>query len=862
MNVYRTGRGLFVFLLAIAFGAQGAGLDRNANGLDDVWELLYGPLQPGRDEDGDGYTNQQESAAGTNPFDSSSRPPLLEIRPFHPSLLHLDWASAPGKRYELISRQTLETGAWTTNLAGVADGPSMGATLSSTHVAAEFYGLQVSDVDSDGDGLLDWEERVLGFDPSTPRTGRSDVTDLARATNGMNAPIVVTVGALDTLMSERWPDPGLVAVRRSGGLKPLTVTLAFGGTATLGQDYLTSTGPAVHFPAGIREVWVELQPIGDANDAESTETITVALQPGAGYTLGASNAVSLTLENETDASVPSSKAAARFLIQAAFGPDQADSFKPDALPSNLAQVKQLGFAGWIEEQFARPEGYIQPWVDWAAIHGSDLQLYGNWKEFSWWGRAMGSPKLRPDAATNTVADPLRQRVAFALSEILVVSDRPEQLATEPVGMANYYDVLIRHAFGNYRNLLYDVATHPVMGIYLSHLGNQKADPARKIYPDENFAREIMQLFSIGLWELNPDGTRRLDAQGHPIPTYDNHDITELARVFTGFTFGTNSNFSLYPRDFTVPMKCWDAFHDNGPKTLLRGLQLPGRLSSPGNTGAAGLADVNAAVSNLFAHPNVGPFVGRQLIQRLVTSNPSTGYVARVSAAFADNGHGVRGDMKAVVKAILLDPEARDPAMMQSPTWGKLREPFLRVVNFAHAFNAASTSGYYPLDQFTLDHGQDPLNAPSVFNFFLPAHSPPGAITQSGLVAPEFQIINASTAITGPNYFWDDAILGGLHTQGAGNPAYGVRASITNELAMIVPVAQIQADVPPGPALDPDPLIRRLDLVLTGGTLSAPQFQIIREAMLRINPPTWQWHRERLRLAVYLVVTSPDFNVLR
>jgi uncharacterized protein (DUF1800 family) len=410
-------------------------------------------------------------------------------------------------------------------------------------------------------------------------------------------------------------------------------------------------------------------------------------------------------------------------------------------------------------------------------------------------------------------------------------------------------------------LLYHVALHPAMGIFLSHLGNRKADPVNKIYPDENFAREIMQLFSIGLWELNPDGTRRLDAQGQPIPTYDNGDITELARVFTGLSFGNNPNFALYPRDFAQPMKMWDAEHDCEAKTLLGGLQLPARTPSPGNTGTAGLADVNAAVSNLFAHANTGPFIGRQLIQRLVTSNPSTGYVARVAAAFANNGSGVRGDMKAVVKAVLLDPEARDPLNITQPTWGKLREPFLRVVNFARAFNASSTSGHYPLDQFSLDHLQDPMNAPSVFNFFLPAHSPPGPITQLGLVAPEFQIINASSAITGPNYF-RNAIEGGLHRWGASQPAYAVRLNLTNELALIVPAGQIDQDGPAGPPADPDALLRRLDLALTGGTLSPPQFQIIREAMERVGPPTWHWHRERLRLAIYLVVTSPDFNVLR
>ncbi len=851
---------LITFIGASA-GAGAAGLDRDRNGLNDVWELIYGSLPPDGDNDGDAFTNAQESAAGTNPLDALSHPAVLGIAPWPDSLVRLEWNSVVGKRYQVISRPELGAGSWITNLSLIGDSLTQSALFPRAGAPTSFFRLIIDDADTDADGLTDWEELSLGFSPATAHSDRQDALDFTRGTNAISAASVVSLGALDLMMTERWPDPGLVAVRRAGGLKPLTVNFSFAGTATKGVDYTTPVETTVHFPLGVREVWLELTPVVDTDDAEPTETITVTVLPGAGYTIGPSNSVALTLENETAASGPSAKAAARFLIQAAFGPDQDSAADADGVPENVEEVMSLGFEGWIEDQFTRPHGYLQPWVSWAAGHADALQLYGNWKEFSWWGRAMGSPKLRPDAATNTLADPLRQRVAFALSEILVVSDRPEQLATEPVGMANYYDLMVKHAFGNYRDLLFDVATHPVMGIYLSHLGNQKADPASRIYPDENFAREIMQLFSIGLWQLNPDGTRIL-TNGQPVATYDNSDITELARVFTGFTFGTNTSFTIWPRDFTVPMKCWDAFHDTNSKSLLGGLQLPARTASPGNSGVAGLADVHAAVSNLFAHPNVGPFIGKQLIQRLVTSNPSTGYVARVAAAFADNGQGERGDLKAVVKAILLDPETRDPAMMQQPTWGKLREPFLRVVNFARAFNAASTSGYYPLDQFSLDHLQDPLNAPSVFNFFLPAHSPPGPITQLGLVAPEFQIINASSAITGPNYFWDDAILGGLHTQGAGNASYNVRANLTNELSLIVPASQINQDVPAGPAADPDALIRRLDLTLTGGTLSPPQFQIIREAMLRLNPPTWQWHRERLRLAIYLIVTSPDFNVLR
>jgi uncharacterized protein (DUF1800 family) len=372
----------------------------------------------------------------------------------------------------------------------------------------------------------------------------------------------------------------------------------------------------------------------------------------------------------------------------------------------------------------------------------------------------------------------------------------------------------------------------------------------------------MQLFSIGLWELNPDGTRKLNGQGQPIPTYNNDDITELARVFTGMAFGgSNVNFGLHPRDFSKPMKIWDEYHDCGAKTLIRGLQLPARTPSDGNAGTAGLADVQAAVDNLFNHPNVGPFIGLRLIQRFVTSNPSTGYVARVSAAFANNGSGVRGDMKAMIKAILLDPEARDASFMSSPTYGKLREPILRCVNFARAFNAASESGVYALDAFTLDHVQEPLKALSVFNFYLPGHSPPGDLTEMGLVAPEFQIINASSSVTAPNYFWN-SVWGGLHRWGVSNPSNSVRLNLTQELAMVVPQAAVEDDVPNMAPFDPDPLLRRLDLGLTGGRLTPQQFQIVRETLDRIPRPTWQWHREYLRVAIYLIVTSPDFCVQR
>jgi uncharacterized protein (DUF1800 family) len=663
-------------------------------------------------------------------------------------------------------------------------------------------------------------------------------------------------------MREDWPDRGVIAIRREGGLKPVTVNFTLSGSATPGVDYMPSHASQITSPSGAREAWVELTPVNDVS-VEGQETVSLTITGGAGYSPGTTTSVTATLD---DASVlPGAKAAARFLLQAAFGPDQDSTGDADIIPENVEEVMGAGYEAWINDQFTRPPGYLQPWVDWAALNASALELYGQWKQFSWWGRVMGSPKLRPDDTATQLPDPLRQRVAFALSEILVTSDRPETLAVEQRGMANYYDLLVQHAFGNCRDLLYDVATHPVMGDYLSHINNRKANPAQKIYPDENFAREIMQLFTIGLWELNQDGTRKVYPAGRllagqPIPTYTNADITELARVFTGMTFA-DKNFPGTNGDYKQRMKMWDDHHDCNAKTLLGGFTIPARTPSAGNTGTAGLADVNDAVGSLFNHANTGPFLSRLLIQRMVTSNPSPGYISRVAAAFDDNGSNVRSDMKAVIKAILLDTEARDPAMMDMPAWGRLREPFLRVVNLARAFNAFSTSGHYALDQFTLDHMQDPMSAPSVFNFFLPAHSPPGALAQAGLTAPEFQIINASSAISGPNHLWN-AINGDLHRHGHGNQAYAVKLNSGIELAMVVPVAQIGQDTSPGAAMDPDPLIRRIDLALTGGTLTPQQFQIIRGAMLRVSTGSWQWHRERLRLAICLVVTSADFNVFR
>jgi len=849
-------------------------LDTNSNQQSDIWEIQYGALNlPALgDADGDSFSNAIESIAGTNPLDPLSFP-RTELGSLTAGEIQMIWPSEPGKSYGIYGSPDLNPANFTLLGTVMGDGSALIESLTTNGQSRWFFKLDALDVDSDNDGLTNWEEIKIGFNPFLDRTDRNDsAADLARVQSTLNATSTITVGLIDGDMREDWPDKGVIAIRRSGGLKPLWINVTFTGAATRDSDYTTSsTGAQVYLPFGARETWVELAPINDAN-VEGAESIIVTTVAGTGYSLGTITSATATLGDASP--LPSAKEAARFLIQASFGLDQDSDADGDDIPENVEELMGMGLEAWIEDQFTRPIGYLQPYTDWAAQYANAMQLYGNYKQHSWWRRAMGSPKLRPDDMDEQLPDPLRQRVAFALSEILVTSDRPETLAVDQSGMANYYDIFVEHAFGNYLDILKEVAMHPVMGVYLSHLGNQKANPALKIHPDENFAREIMQLFTIGLWELNTDGTRKTYTVGHPyagqpIPTYSNADITELARVFTGLTWGDSPGFNpnnLINGDRLQPMKIYDAYHDCDPKTLLGGLALPARTPSAGSTGTAGAADINDAVTNLFNHPNVGPFIGKLLIQRFVTSNPSHDYIGRVAAAFNGTSPvGPRGDMKAFIKAILMDPEARDPAMMDSPTFGKLREPFLRVVNLLRAYNAASTSGHYPLDQFNLDHLQDPMNSPSVFNFFLPGHSPPGPVTQMGLVAPEFQILNASSAITGANYFFNAIGDNSMHRWGNGTAAYVVRLNLDTDLGRIIPPAFINQDTPSvANLMDSDPLIRRLDLSLLGGTMSPRLFQTIRESIDRIKPPdtSWEWHRQRLRLLITLIVTSAEFNVMR
>lgn len=523
--------------------------------------------------------------------------------------------------------------------------------------------------------------------------------------------------------------------------------------------------------------------------------------------------INLTLEQQS----------ARFLTQATLGPN----------PTLINEVALLGPEAWIEAQFNQPVGLLQPLVE-AYIEELEEDEDGFYATFSWawWQQAMTSP------------DVLRQRIAFALSEIFVISQENDELGEFPDGVANYYDMLLRNSFGNFRDLLLDVSLHPAMGFYLSHVRNRKTNIAENRFPDENYAREIMQLFSIGLFELNQDGSRKLDADGNPIPTYGNEEITQMAKVFTGLTYAglsVNHEEFLYGEPhYTEPMVMFEFEHEISDKKLLNGFTI--------YAGQTGMKDIESAVDHLFNHGNVGPFIGHKLIQRLVKSNPSPEYISRVSAAFNDNGEGVRGDMKAVIKAILLDPEARDTSFMNDPTHGMLREPFVRYVHLLRALDTQSTTGTYKNNGYYTNHvlKQYPMKSPSVFNFFLPNHQPLGPIGDAGLVAPEFQITTSVSAITGINF---------MNTVTWGQYVMEVSEEEGNEDEMTISFDIEDAENLVG---NPDALIDYLDLLLTYGTMSEQMRQVVKTGMAPFeDEPMYQ-----VFAALYLITISPDYAVMK
>ena len=485
--------------------------------------------------------------------------------------------------------------------------------------------------------------------------------------------------------------------------------------------------------------------------------------------------------------------------------------------SDVESVAESGVDAWLDQQFSMPISLHEPIVRrYGAQYGFNNQdspiPIGLYRRFAFFENALTAP------------DQLIQVTAYALTQLFVVS-QTGVLGNNPLGLSNYYDTLLVHSFGNYRDLLRAVTLHPAMGFYLSHVNNAKTDPNANTFPDENYAREVMQLFTIGLYELNADGTRKLDADGRPIPTYDNTDIREFSKIFTGLAYagadGLEPQFGRNRAVLHTPMVMFDNFHEPGEKYLLNGFVVP--------DGQTGIQDIDDAVDNLFNHPNVGPFVGKQLIQRLVSSNPSPEYVSRISAVFADNGDGVRGDMQAVIRAILTDPDVANAS--------RVREPFRRFLAANRALNAMPSEGSdIGVTGFFVENatGQMVLTAPSVFNFYSPFYRPQGG---QGLISPEMQITTEDTIVGVTNLMaqvlYSDRPMHN-HSQ---------LPEMRLDLASMVSLADNKEE-----------LLLRIERLFFAGTTSEHTRSVISGAFDEAagSTPT-----DRVKLVLYLALTSPD-----
>jgi uncharacterized protein (DUF1800 family) len=543
--------------------------------------------------------------------------------------------------------------------------------------------------------------------------------------------------------------------------------------------------------------------------------------------------------------VVSPEDASRFLEQATFGATDAD----------IHTVSLIGYQAWLNQQFALPPTPQEPGVEQAVILNNPPCATGDVKcnaalfvqnasdegyvQDAFWQQSLAG------------SDQLRQRVKYSLSEYMVVSSSNFGIQSMPRGEANYYDLLGNDAFGNFRTLLQDVTLNPIMGIFLSTQGNDKGNATTD--PDENYAREVMQLFTIGLYQLNDDGSQKLDGSGNPIPTYSNVDVTGLAKVFTGFSWNIPGNSSdtawsnccIYVGpgigEELLPMQSFPSHHSTLEKDFL-GVTIPAS-ASPDPDG-----DLKIALDTLFNHPNLPPFFCKQMIEHLVTSNPSPTYISNCSAIFKDNGSGVRGDLKAVITEILLDPEARASATdFANPQYGKVRESLLRYTEWARAFTAQSRNGAYDIGS-TEDPiwglGEMSLRSPTVFNWFAPGYVPPAtSISAAGLVAPEMQMTNVTTVVGYLNYMQN--AIGSGPTDGP-----DIFSNYEEEMSL---------------AATPGALLDRINLLLMAGEMDSTLYGQILDAITSIPIPTSNQTAinaalaNRVKAAIYLTIASPAFS---
>lgn len=574
--------------------------------------------------------------------------------------------------------------------------------------------------------------------------------------------------------------------------------------------------------------------------------------------------------------MPDQGAASRFLAQATFG----GSFP------EIQNLSDDGFSAWFEAEINKPLQLYTDVLYQVGVEDRDAQYdysVAMGEEFYYgvyayqFHKAWGRKFMIHD-------DHFRQRIAYSLSNIFVISEK-SNLSDHGMGMANFYDILYRNAFGNYKDILREVSLNPMMASYLSHFNNPKSDPANNIHPDENYAREVMQLFTIGLYELNQDGTRQTDANGNWIATYGNEDVKEFAKVFTGFSAGAWDDhcdlFELcdimdcWPCDFNYPFEFGEGFwgadkfspmvmyqdhHEPGPKNLLNGMVVP--------AGQSGMQDFEMAIDNLFYHPNLAPFIGKRLIQHLVKSNPSQAYVSRVSAAFNDNGSGVKGDMQAILRAILLDPEARNCDLIGHPQNGKLREPMLRFFHWTAALEAYNYSNEYNNSLWYLKESinQTPLSAPSVFGFYSHNYAPTGEISDAGLKAPEMQMHNTSAAVRYLNLvntclmdedcLWSGPIQYFLteEEEGAWWDDNWQDRQLKYQWDDLISLAN---DIPA--------LVDQIDILVTHGTMTEnTRLTLINAGNDTMNGlEVWEDpEKKTVKLLLYLTFISPDYAILK
>ena len=516
--------------------------------------------------------------------------------------------------------------------------------------------------------------------------------------------------------------------------------------------------------------------------------------------------------------IGSQQEAVRLLQQATFGPNM----------TAIQELQDMGMEAWLDQQIALPPSFHTPLVTDNYRRDSAVRLE-SWWHTSIWGE-----------------DQLRQRMAFALSQILVVSQSASNLFDHQLGLINYYDLLVAHGLGNYRDLLGAVSKNAIMGRYLSYLGNQKANSTQR--PDENYARELMQLFTIGMVELNMDGSPKLNNNGQPQATYQQQDVEQFAKVFTGWCFAApaNDRFCNSSFDFNAPMKSYDDYHDKSQKTLLNGTILAADQSAE--------QDLQAALDNLFHHDSIAPFISKQLIQKLVTSNPSPSYIERIAQIFVDNGEGVRGDLAAVAKAILLDTEARQGHLTAPTIFGKMRSPLLRMTHMWRALNADNLADYFRIYRLSNLTAQEPLNAPSVFNFYS-ADFTTATLEAAGLLAPEFQISNESQVIHFYNYLFFPIRYGiSEHVvQGAGKTF-----QLYNQYQPYIDLMEgIEGD---------EGAIERLNLLFTGNTMSDDLKQSLRQLIIdiRVKDNARGIYDDYTAMAnvMLLVMLSPEFVIQR